>query len=95
MVTYYFSVKNDVDILDPAIYWEGAKDTIEKIIAANKQEEFVDLIVNAIFPDGTPTMTALNDVLWFDSEFIFDQLGLDEEGNPLGEEDEEDSEEDD
>ena len=94
MVTYYFSVKNDVDILDPAIYWAGAKDTIEKIIAANKQEEFVALLED-LFCDKTPTRTELNDFLWFDSEFIFDQLGLDEDGNLADDDEEEDSEEDD
>ena len=80
MVNYDFTVKQSVDILDPQTYWEGAVWTIEKIIAAGKAEEFVDLIVNSIFLDRTPTRTELNDVLWFDSDFIFEQVGLDKNG---------------
>ena len=57
--------------------WSGAKDTKETILANNKGEEF-DNLIEELYPDGL-TDTNLNDILWFDSGWIFESLGIKEE----------------
>ena len=57
--------------------WSGAVDTKKKIISADKTDEF-DELIEELYPDGIDA-TALNDILWFDSEWIFEQLGISEE----------------
>ena len=64
--------------------WSGAVETKEKIIEAGLEEEFENLI-DECYPDGI-TSTQLNDILWFDSEWVYEALGM--------KEDEEDEEED-
>lgn len=65
--------------------WSGAKDTQKTIIAAGKDEEF-DSMIEELYPDGL-SETELNDILWFESDWIFETLGMSEE------EDEEETEE--
>ena len=57
--------------------WSGAVDTKRKILAAGKEEEFENLIEEA-YPEGL-TDTELNDLLWFDDEWIFESLGIEED----------------
>jgi hypothetical protein len=57
--------------------WSGAKDTKETILNANKGDEF-DSLICELYPDGL-TDTQLNDILWFESDWIFEQLGISEE----------------
>ena len=57
--------------------WSGAIDTKKKIIDNDKVEEF-DELIEEIFPEGISD-TQLNDLLWFDSEWIFETLGISEE----------------
>jgi hypothetical protein len=54
--------------------WSGAIYTHETILKANKIGELADLI-NAIFLNGAEDVK-INDFLWFDSDFIFEQLGI-------------------
>lgn len=57
--------------------WSGAKDTAETIINAGKANEF-DSLIEELYPEGIGE-TELNDILWFDSEWVFNQLGITEE----------------
>lgn len=57
--------------------WSGATDTKETILNAGKADDFENYIEDC-YPDGL-TDTQLNDLLWFDSEFIFEYLGISEE----------------
>lgn len=57
--------------------WQGAEDTKDKIIEAGKQGEF-ERLVEELYPDGIDE-TQLNDLLWFDAEWIFETLGIEEE----------------
>lgn len=57
--------------------WSGAKDTKETILENNKGEEF-DSLIEELYPDGL-SETQLNDILWFDSEWIYESLGITEE----------------
>lgn len=57
--------------------WSGAIDTKETILNNNKGEEF-DNLIEELYPDGL-TDTQLNDLLRFESDWIFEQLGISEE----------------
>ena len=56
--------------------WSGAVPTRNAIIENHKQEEFM-FILNDIFPNGC-SETELNDFLWFDDEFIFSALDIEQ-----------------
>ena len=69
--------------------WSGAVDFYEEIVDAGKLEE-LEFILEDIYPDGL-TMTELNDLLWFEQDWVREMIGLELEDN---EEDDEDLEED-
>jgi len=54
--------------------WAGATDTKNIIIDNDKAEDF-DYLIEEIYPDGL-SETQLNDILWFDSEWVLEQLGI-------------------
>ena len=57
--------------------WCGAIDTKNTIIDNFKSDEF-DSLIEELYPDGL-TDTQLNDILWFESESVFECLGIKEE----------------
>ena len=57
--------------------WSGAKDTLNKLIELDKCEE-LEFILEDLYPDGM-TETQLNDILWFEEEWIYESLGIEEE----------------
>ena len=67
--------------------WSGATDTLETIVNNNLVSD-VEALLEEAYPNGM-TETELNDLLWFESEWIFDSIGFSEE-----EEEEEEEEED-
>lgn len=67
--------------------WSGAKSTAKRIDEEGKGEEFEQLIEDC-YPEGIDR-TALNDILWFDSEWVFEQLGIENDNEEDEEEDEE------
>jgi hypothetical protein len=73
-------VFNDNERLVDFDAWSGAKDTKETILNAGKDDEF-DNLIDELYPDGLSD-TQLNDILWFDSEWVFEQLGISEEEDP-------------
>ena len=54
--------------------WNGAVDTLDRIIEANKCDE-LEAILEELYPDGM-TDTELNDLLWFDDEQVYEWLGI-------------------
>lgn len=54
--------------------WAGATSTYKNIEEADKLEEFESLI-DELYPDGIEE-TKLNDILWFEPEFILESLGM-------------------
>ena len=56
--------------------WSGAKDTLNKLIELDKCEE-LEAVLEDIYPEGM-TETQLNDILWFDDEWIFETLRIEE-----------------
>lgn len=57
--------------------WSGGVVTKEAIINAGMENDF-DSMIEELYPDGL-TDTQLNDLLWFESEWIYDTLGIEEE----------------
>lgn len=54
--------------------WSGAKETKEVIIREGKAEEF-NALIEELYPDGIGE-TELNDLLWFEDEWIFEMLNI-------------------
>ena len=75
------------DLMDNC--WSGAIDTLRTIEENDKGEELMAHLEEQ-WLDEVPTMTEINDYLWFEDEFIFQCLEISET-----EEEEEDEEEDD
>lgn len=59
--------------------WGGAIDTIRTVREAGKEDELMDFLEDIFIDDGVPTETQINDLLWFDSEWVFEELGIDTE----------------
>ena len=57
--------------------WSGAKDTLNKLIELDKCDE-LEFILDDLYPNGL-TETQLNDILWFEDEWIYETLGIEEE----------------
>ena len=54
--------------------WSGAVDTKETIINEGKDKDF-DYLIEELYPDGL-TDTQLNDLLWFEEDWLFEMLGI-------------------
>lgn len=59
--------------------WSGTIDTYELIDCNNKLED-LDRLITECFPDGL-TETELNDILWFDSEWVLSSLEIEDDDN--------------
>ena len=60
--------------LDNFQAWEGAKQTLQKIREAGKVED-LEMVLDDIYPDGIDDVK-LNDILWFDNDWVFESLGM-------------------
>ena len=54
--------------------WAGGKVTLNKLIELDKCDD-LEFILDDLYPDGI-TNTQLNDILWFEDEWIYDMLGI-------------------
>ena len=57
--------------------WSRAIETKKIILDAGLEEEF-EMLIDELYPKGL-TDTELNDLLWFDSDWILENLGIKEE----------------
>ena len=57
--------------------WSGAIDTKKTILEHHKSTEFDDLM-DELYPDGL-SETQLNDILWFEEDWIYENLGIEVE----------------
>lgn len=57
--------------------WSGAISTWNEIEEANKVDE-LEYLLEELYPEGI-TDTQLNDLLWFESDWIYESLGITEE----------------
>jgi hypothetical protein len=67
-------VKNNNLSLSNFNAWSGAEETKKVILDENKENEF-DFLIEELYPEGL-TEKALNDLLWFDEDFLFEQLNI-------------------
>lgn len=63
MITVRVEFDGIRDILDQS--WSGAKDTLEEVIEQGRENEAMQIIEDAFF-ESTPTLTQLNDFIWFE-----------------------------
>ena len=54
--------------------WSGAKETLERVQREGRCGE-LENILEELYPEGM-TETQLNDLLWFDSESVYEWLGI-------------------
>jgi hypothetical protein len=78
--------------------WSGAEDTLKTVEEYGYEDELMNFL-ESYYGDEIPTMTEVNDLLWFEDEWIFEQIGLDpnedeDDEDDWYDEDEEDDEED-
>ena len=59
--------------------WSGATDTIADIQNANKGDEFM-IFLEGVFYDEVPTDTEVNNFIWHDRDYIYENIGLTENG---------------
>lgn len=67
--------------------WSGAIQTLEDIIRNELELEFMEYL-DSLFDyewEEEVTDTELNDFIWFERDTIYDALGLDENGDLIGE----------
>ena len=57
--------------------WSGATETQLIILRAGLENEF-DSLIEELYPDGIDE-TQLNDILWFESEWVYESLGMTEQ----------------
>lgn len=72
-------IKNDYsfeDLRDNC--WSGAIDTLDKVEEEGKEEELMDLL-EEVFSGDIPTLTEVNDYLWFEDDEIFERLEIKED----------------
>ena len=55
--------------------WSGAIATLEIVEKNDKEEELMQLLED-VFYDNIPSETEVNDFLWFDDEYIFESLEI-------------------
>ena len=71
--------------------WSGAIDTLETIEEHGMEDELMDFLEMYFADSETPTDTEVNDLLWFESEWLFEQIGLNEDEEEEDEEEEEEN----
>lgn len=68
-------IKDDYDFHDlENKCWQGAISTLEMISDNDKEDELMAFL-EEYFGD-TPTITEVNDLLWFDEDYIKEELGI-------------------
>lgn len=78
-------IKQDMDFNDLMNNcWAGAIDTLKTIEEHEKEDELMAHLESDVFAshcEDTPTLTEINDYLWFEPETIFETLGISESEN--------------
>ena len=55
--------------------WSGAVDTWERIRDEDKVDDF-ERLIEECYPDGVDDLTGINDILWFESDWVYRNLGI-------------------
>ena len=68
-------VKKEIDFNDLLdLCWSGAINTLEEIDEAGMGDSLMMLLEEMC--DGTPDIGYINDILWFESDWILETLGI-------------------
>lgn len=59
--------------------WSGALDTLKDIEKAEKEEEFIQYLEEVFAFEDYITDTNINDFIWFESDTIYEALGMEVE----------------
>ena len=59
------------------IAWSGGNDTLKRVMEAGLVEELESIIID-LHPEGIYE-TELNDLLWFESDWLYETLGMESE----------------
>ena len=54
--------------------WSGGADTLNRVIDAGKVEE-LEQMLDELYPEGLSD-TELNDILWFEEDWVYETLGI-------------------
>ena len=54
--------------------WSGGADTLNRVIDNGKVEELENLL-EELYPEGLSD-TELNDILWFEEDWVYENLGI-------------------
>lgn len=69
--------------------WSGGKDTLDTLKEKGDCDK-VEAIIDSLYPYVVPTETEINDILWFERDWIAQELGYaDWDAYEYGEEEEE------
>lgn len=71
---------------------DEARAAKEKIVSAGRGEDFIAMLED-LYPEGI-NETDLNDLIRFESEWCFELVGLDADGNEPSDDEDDDEEED-
>lgn len=74
-------IKQDMDFNDLMNNcWSGAINTLKTIEEHDKEDELMEYLKETFgfYFDNVPTVTEVNDYLWFEDEAIFEALGISE-----------------
>lgn len=79
----YINVRKEMDFNDLTNEcWSGAEDTLARIAEEGKEEKFINWLNSCYYDssdkiDDAPTLTEINDLLRFDSDWVLEQLDID------------------
>lgn len=60
--------------------WSGAIDTLDTIKENDKEDDFLQLLNDMLSSyDNGLDRTKVNDFIWFDRDYIYESLGIDDE----------------
>jgi len=59
--------------------WSGALDTVKTIIECDKMQDLISLLEDLFFEPVD--IMKINDLLWFDADFVYEQLGIEVDGD--------------
>lgn len=55
--------------------WIGGKENAEKL-TEREFEEFLEVLFDEYYTDEKPSLTQINDILWFEFEWVCEIIGL-------------------
>lgn len=69
-------------------FWSGAKDNAAEL--TTEQLDQLESVLEDLYPDGDISDTQINDIMWFDFDWVKETLGIEDEEEEEEEEEVED-----